>query len=146
MISARCTEIPTGRIRIVFSIPSYAKNIVIEEECAVNAADAKRRLYFRLRRYITETLKAWLMQRWYAIASNKTTDRYTEKLNAIQILINQLNTYQQASHRRVVDLVCRQRSKIELISPGEKSRYRDHYIKIILPILKYCREMNGETE
>lgn len=145
MITANYIQTPTG-LQVRFNIPDPEKGLLFEFTTAADMAEAKRKLYFRLRRYIVEKISAFIRQRSHAIAPHPALERYAEKMAVIQTLRLQLEHYEKASYWQLCNLISRQAAKIELIAPRETSRFYGHYQRTILPIIQHCAEMKGKSE
>lgn len=145
MIIANCYQTTSG-ILVRFDIPNSEKGFIQEETTAADRAEVKRKLYFRIRKYITDELQAWLKQRWYAIVPHPSSENYVKRISAIDTMLLQVESYRQTSYKQVIAMVCRQREKLELIAPKETSRHYKHYERTILPIIRHCLEMAGQAE
>ena len=91
--------------------------------------EAMRMLHFQNRRYIVETLTKWLKQRNVATAySNPKGVKLLDLLQHIE----------KAGFHYIRVTVGRMRADFETMRPSINSRYHNHYVTTILPILEYC--------
>jgi len=91
--------------------------------------EVKRRMYFKNRMYVLNTLNSWLNQRQHASHS------YTKECVLLQ---NWLLEYQNASFFKLCEFIKRKRLVFEDVAPGDQSRYYNHYINTIVPILDFA--------
>jgi hypothetical protein len=101
--------------------------------------EAKRRLYFEIRKYIIAKLRSWLRQRMFAF---HLTDRAKCSQEAASLLVL-LGYYEDRSCFKLYELVINNRAVIETLAPSEGSAHYGFYSKSILPILDFCDEMKG---
>lgn len=98
-----------------------------------NRADLLRRLYFKNRLYICDTLHSFLNQRLHATPSYK---------NHIKNLQNAISVGRNYTYPALCELVTFHKERIAAIAPYENSRYNHHYNNVIVPILIECENVH----
>lgn len=129
MINAEVSKAANNMIMVRFSEPNeeFKNNNWIPVQ---NEEEVKRRVYFKNRLYIYEKMTGWVKQRKYSAPSNG----HQLPTN----LLAWLSNYQNASFFQLCDFLKAKRKEFEAIAPGEKSRFYNHYIKVIVPILDFA--------
>lgn len=92
--------------------------------------EARRMLQFENRKYIIETMVAWLKQRQHALNSS------SENANE---LINKLQFIRKASITCICKSIDEARKDFESLRPSETSTCFSYYQNAILPILDFCK-------
>ena len=128
-----------GKCLLRFEIPNNGKTS-FEYSTASSLDDAKRMMYFRLRKYICSKLHAWISQRQHAIVSYPEKSEYASKLADAQILLLKLDHYQKASFWRLCDMIADQHCLFTSLAPQENSRMYPYYKNTILPIIQFCTD------
>lgn len=109
------------------------------ETFTVRSTEHAMRLYkSNVARSIVYTLLRWVKQREW-------TMEYTSMMDArTQFAIDRLRlTFEMHAESRlevVVHKVLAQHADLALLVPGPKSRYRGHYEKVILPLLRWAQQ------
>lgn len=93
-----------------------------------NEADLFRRLYVKNKVYVCDTLESWINQRAH---SNMTNSSLITELRAV------LYAAKHSSYEAVCCAIASHKKKFELLIT-DKSRFIDHYRKVIVPILEEC--------
>jgi hypothetical protein len=94
-------------------------------------AEVQRRMYFRNRKYIIDTLVSWLNQREHAI-KDKTS---LEMLQEIRFNLTNINAN---SFYNLCRFVIRKTPQIQEIAPKEGTKFHPFYKLKIIPILAFC--------
>jgi len=91
--------------------------------------DLLKRLYFKNRMYICDTLNSFLNQRLHALPDCKV------KIEILQVQIDRGRNY---TYEELCQLVANKMKDFNSIAPGEKSRFNNHFKTVIIPILTEC--------
>jgi hypothetical protein len=134
MIYAEATPINQTHLSLVLNYPDGRKN----EPVTVNSGEALRLIYFYNRLYITDTLIHWFTQRYNAYLHVNDTRRFQADM-----LAEQVGKYRKASLHQLCQWVIDSEDKICKVAPGTQSRYYNTYQKLIIPIMKFSKEMKG---
>jgi hypothetical protein len=126
-----------GKCSLRFEIPNNGK-VAYEYSTATSVGEAKRMMYFRLRKYVFCKLHAWIIQRQHAIVSYPGTEDYAGKLADAEILLLKLEYFQKASFWRLCDMIAVQNSRFISLAPPPNSRMQPYFQSTILPILQFC--------
>lgn len=137
MITAIVEPQLDGKCFIKFQIPHHGKFKYVTG-IAVNAADAHRQLYFRIRNYICCTLIAWVLQRQHAISSFPESELYVERISATEELLAYLKYYQPSTCRHLGNMINHQTDKFLLLAPSQSSHHYAYFQNTIKPILEFC--------
>ncbi|MGY0037675.1 hypothetical protein [Pedobacter sp. NJ-S-72] len=99
--------------------------------------EAKRRMYFRNRMYITEKLISWLKQRKHANPS-------------LEVEINQIIYWMTGMENRGLTYICdfikNKRSNFEKVAPVASSKCFKYYTEAIIPILDFCTNWDKNSD
>jgi hypothetical protein len=93
--------------------------------------EAKRRMYFKNRIYITEKLTCWLKQRKHALPDSE---------REIDMLLGWIHDIHKSGFSYICDFVKRKRLSFESFAPSESSRCYAYYNDTIVPILNFCTD------
>ncbi|MHB8209176.1 hypothetical protein [Mucilaginibacter sp.] len=121
-------------LRLVVNYPDGHK----VNASAVNEGEAKRLVYFYNRLYISDTLTHWLNQR-----KNVFTHVNDPRSADAEVLISQVRNYSKTSLKQLCELVIKKEQAISGIAPGTKSRHYGNYERLIIPIIRFCKQMKG---
>ncbi|MCX2473542.1 hypothetical protein OQZ33_04275 [Pedobacter sp. MC2016-05] len=130
MINAEVTTAANNMIMVRFSEPDekFQNNNWIPVQ---NVDEVKRRIYFKNRIYILSQLSSWLNQREHASHS------FTKECKQLK---EWLSGYQNSSFYSLCEFIKRKRSVFEDVAPGDQSKYYNHYINTIVPILDFAEK------
>jgi hypothetical protein len=103
-----------------------------------NAEDAKRKMYFKNRQYVVETLGSWLRQRRHALNAKSAQLSDDKTVRMIDNLISWVYDMEKRGFAHICTTIKNKRQDFESIAPKETSRCYSHYIKTIIPILDFC--------
>lgn len=99
-----------------------------------NRADLLRRLYFKNRAHICDTLQSFLNQRLHALP------HYPTKIKNLQNVVSVGRNY---TYPALCELIASNATVIEQIAPLENTRYYNHYQNSIIPILTECKNIQS---
>jgi len=134
MIIAKVSPINEGKFLVEFITPETVKEQL--SNVYVNTiAEAERVMYFRNRNYISSHLMSWLKQRQYALGLRD----YRNQIADTEVLIHHLQTFSDASFHQIQKFVFNHEAQFMELAPGGKSSHYNHFEKVILPILHFCR-------
>lgn len=139
MIIVRVKTEPDGKCFLRFEIPENGKT-AFEYGEATSLDDAKRKMYFRIRKYITGKLHAWIIQRQHAIVPYPELEEYADKLAAAEVLLLKLEYYQKTSFWQLCDMIADQQGKFLMLAPPQSSRMYPFFRNNIWPILQFCSD------
>lgn len=139
MIVVKVSTDPSGKCLLRFEIPDNGKTF-IEYGTANSPSEARRIMYFKLRRFIFQKLHSWIVQRKHAIIPFHQMDDYADKLSAVEILLVKLQYYQQASFWTLSDMIADNAHRFLLLAPAEKSKMYPYFKNTIQPILQFCTD------
>ena len=128
-----------GKCFLRFEIPDNGK-ISYEYSTATSLDDAKRMMYFRLRKFISCKLHAWIIQRQHAIISYPAIEDYAGKLADAELLLLKLDYYQKTSFWRLCDMIADQQHRFTSLAPPPNSRMHPYFKNTILPIIEFCTD------
>jgi hypothetical protein len=94
-------------------------------------AEVKRRLYVRNRAYILDTLTSWLNQRLHALPASQ---------KQITTCLAWMDEMRKCSFFHVCEFILVRRPIFESIAPNQSSKFYDHYLTAIVPILDFCSQ------
>ena len=103
---------------------------------ASSAGEAERFAHFMNRRYIIETMCAWLRQRMKAYQ----VTGFEQQRTAAIVILGELIFLSQASVGAIRKYLREHEKQIRSIAPGEKSRQYRYYEKVIGSIMAFCQE------
>lgn len=144
MIIAKVKSGPQNYLYLKFSNPN---EVFTEDRYQVvrgTDQDVRRKLYFRNRKYIIDTLGPWLKQRKRAIEERPDQEEFSQKLEKVTALRDMVLHHTFSSLWSLCAYVIRKRDDISLIAPGESSRHFKYYSTTILPIIEYCEEQSEQ--
>lgn len=95
--------------------------------------DLLKRLYFKNRVYICDTLSSFLNQRLHALPS------YNTRIEMMKEAINRGRTF---TYPALCELVFTHQQNIKSIAPTESSRFYNHFKTVIEPILIECENVH----
>ena len=144
MIIANVKSGPQDCLFLRFSNPKEVFTSDAYQVIRGTEQDVRRMLYFRNRKYIIETLGAWLKQRKRAIEERPDQEEFSKKLEKVIALRDMVLHHTFSSLWSLCDYVVRKQAEIEFIAPGENSRHYNYYQKTILPIIRYCAEQSAQ--
>lgn len=93
--------------------------------------EVKRRLYFINRKYILEKMVAWLNQRKHA-----NSLYYAD----VKLYLADFEALKYTSFKTVCQYIKNNNQNFVWLSPPQKSRFYNHYVTVIEPILNFCQE------
>jgi hypothetical protein len=125
-----------AHMQLVLNYPDGSKRKPIT---VADKSEAERWVYFYNRTYIKDTLTHWLGQRMNVFAHVNDNGR----ANTAEILRSRVNKYKNTSLHQVCQLIVDSETIIGQVAPGEKSRHFKTYELLIIPIIRFCREMKG---
>lgn len=103
-----------------------------------NPEEAKRKMYFQNRKYVVTTLAAWLKQRKHTLNYRTAHPTDQSTITKMENMISWMYDMEKRSFTYICTTIRNKRLDLESIAPREKSRFYDHYIKTIVPILDFC--------
>jgi hypothetical protein len=102
------------------------------------AEEAKRKVYFQNRKYVVETMTAWLNQRRHILIYRTAHPVDQSTLTKIDNMISWMYDLEKRSFTNICTTIRNKRMDLESIAPSEKSRFYNYYMKAIVPILDFC--------
>lgn len=130
LISTDLIQTSTNQLLVRFALPTEKLDSKPYTK-AISDFDVQRRRIFITRNYIVERLCSWLRQRGHALPAYR---------KAADSLLSWLEFYQKTSLENIVAFVIRYENAFKSLVPDVRSRFYNHYEKIIAPILTYCKE------
>ncbi|RYD77411.1 MAG: hypothetical protein EOP55_09395 [Sphingobacteriales bacterium] len=129
MINAEVAKAANNMILVRFSEPNeeFRNTNWIPVQ---SVEEVKRRVYFKNRIYILNTLTGWLKQRQFSAN--------TLHYQSLKNLLDWLSGYQNASLYTLCAFLKANRDKFEKVAPGAKSTFHNHYLKTIIPIFEFA--------
>lgn len=144
MIIANVKPGPQNCLLLQFSNPDEVFTDQQYQTIRGTYQDVRRMLYFRNRKYVTETLGSWLKQRKRAIEERPNQDFFLEKIQMVTILRDMVLHHSFSSLWSLCDYVALKNSDLEFIAPSESSRHYKYYNTTIVPIIQYCLQESSK--
>lgn len=131
MIQAEATQFP-GFLRLEIIHPEQNEPVIKQ---VATEAEGLRLIYFMNRNYMLKKLRSWLKQRQFGHDPKRS-------IEAAKLLVL-LGYYNQLSFPALCRVISKHRKAIEDIAPRESTRFYNHYVNTIVPLLNDAAEIGG---
>ncbi|WP_295711275.1 hypothetical protein [Mucilaginibacter sp.] len=138
MIYAEATPLAENHLRLVINYPDGSQKTPVT---VADASEARRLVYFYNRQYIKQMFKEWLAQRVNAFKHSDVAD--SARINTSAMLLVAIEKHSNGLHV-LCRLIVGKTANIKTLAPRDQSRHYKKYQDIIIPILKFCHEMEGK--